>query len=155
VSRRLEPVTPAAAGLLAAPLSQLHGICFPEDPWSPRAIAEIVAVAGFFGHIAWEDDAPAGLALAQGLAEECEILALGVVPERQRTGLGSALLAALVTEARQRGARTLFLEVAEDNSAARALYAQRGFVQLGRRTNYYRRAASLVDALVLRLLLST
>jgi ribosomal-protein-alanine N-acetyltransferase len=65
------------------------------------------------------------------------------------------LLAALVDEARRRGARALFLEVADDNTAARRLYAARGFVQVGRRANYYRRAAGLVDALVLRLLLST
>ncbi len=155
MSRRLEPVTPEASEFLATPLSQLHRACFPDDPWPPRAIADIIAVSGFFGRIAWQDDEPAGLALAQGLVGECEILTLGVLPERRRAGLGSALLAALVEELRHRGARTLFLEVAEDNSAARALYAASGFVQIGRRTNYYRGAAGLVDALVLRLLLST
>jgi [ribosomal protein S18]-alanine N-acetyltransferase len=65
------------------------------------------------------------------------------------------LLASVVVEAQRRGAQTLFLEAAEDNAAARALYAAQGFVQIGRRTNYYRRASGLVDALVLRLLLST
>jgi ribosomal-protein-alanine N-acetyltransferase len=155
VSRRLDPVCGEAAAALAEPVSRLHAICFPDDPWAPRAIAEIMAIAGFFGCILWECDDAAGLALAQGLGEECEVLALGVVPARRRRGLGSALLAALVDEARRRGARALFLEVADDNTAARRLYAARGFVQVGRRANYYRRAAGLVDALVLRLLLST
>lgn len=155
VSLRLDPVLGEAAAALAAPLSELHYSCFPDDPWPPRAIAAVMAIPGFFGRVAREDDAAAGLALAQGLGEECEILALGVIPERRRAGIGSALLASIVVEALRRGARHLFLEVADDNIAARALYTARGFVQIGRRTNYYRRLSGLVDALVMRLLLST
>lgn len=155
MNRRLEPVAREAATLLATPLSQLHHACFPDDPWPPQALAEIISLRGFFGQIVWEDDEPAGLALAQDLAAECEILSVGVVPGRRRGGIGAMLLSALVEEAARRRARTMFLEVAEDNSAARALYAASGFVQIGRRTNYYRRASGLVDALVLRLLLST
>jgi ribosomal-protein-alanine N-acetyltransferase len=155
VSLRLERLPDAMAGTLAESVSKLHAACFPEDPWPPRAIAEIMAIAGFFGWLAWCGELAAGLALGQGLGEECEILSLGVVPERRRAGIGSALVAAVADDARRRGARRLFLEVAGDNSAARALYAARGFVQIGRRANYYRRAGGLADALVLRLLLST
>lgn len=154
---RIEPVSGNLARLLAPPLSLLHRACFPDDPWPPQTIAEIMALAGFFGHIAWERDVPVGLALALalGLGAECEILSLGVVAEQRRLGTGSALLAAIRNEAKRRGAHRLFLEVAVDNTAARALYATNGFVQIGRRTNYYRRMSGLVDALVLRLLLST
>jgi ribosomal-protein-alanine N-acetyltransferase len=52
-------------------------------------------------------------------------------------------------EALQRGAQCIFLEVAADNTVARALYAAQGFVQISRRLNYYRRPAGLIDALVL------
>ncbi len=155
MTRRIERISQDAAGPLAGPLAQLHSACFPDDPWPPQAIAQVMAIAGFFGRIAWQDDNAAGLALAQGLGEECEILALGVLPERRRTGIGAALLELVVADARCRDARALFLEVAEDNIAARALYAARGFLQIGRRTNYYRHTSRLVDALVLRLLLST
>ena len=155
MSLRLEPVSGEAAAALAAPLSCLHRACFPNDPWPPPAIAEITAIRGFFGRIAWEDEAAAGLGLAQGLGQECELLTLGVVPQRRRIGIGSALLASIVDEARRRRVRTLFLEVADDNIAAHALYEARGFVQIGRRANYYRRGSGLVDARVLRLLLST
>jgi ribosomal-protein-alanine N-acetyltransferase len=42
------------------------------------------------------------------------------------------------------------LEVAETNGAARAVYAQAGFTQTGRRRGYYRGAdGAAVDALVL------
>jgi [ribosomal protein S18]-alanine N-acetyltransferase len=152
---RIEAVSGAAAVSLAAPLAEMHAGCFPDDPWPSQAIAEIMGLAGFFGRIAFADHDPAGFALAQSLGEECEVLSLGVVPGHRCAGIGSALLAALCAEARRRGARRLFLEVAADNTAARALYGAHGFVQVGRRRDYYRRGARLVDALVLRLLLST
>jgi [ribosomal protein S18]-alanine N-acetyltransferase len=152
---RLEPVPRAPGAAMAVVLSQLHSSCFPNDPWPPRAMAEIVAMVGLFGRIAFENEEATGLALAQGMGEECEILALGVVPARRRAGIGSALLSAIEGECRCRGARTLFLEVAEDNIPARALYVAHGFVQIGRRANYYRRPSGHADALVLRLLLST
>jgi [ribosomal protein S18]-alanine N-acetyltransferase len=156
----LESVRSEALAALAAPLAQLHSTCFPDDPWPPQALAEIAAMAGVFGRIARDDEtaedaAVTGLALAQSLGKECEILTLGVVPARRRVGIGSALLAAVIAEAGCRGAQTLFLEVAEDNIAARALYAAHGFIQIGRRANYYRRFSGPADALVLRLLLAT
>ncbi len=113
-------------------------------------MARIIAIGGFFGYLAWEKDEPSGLALALDLGGECEILALGVDPRRRRSGTASALLTALGDEVLRRGGHSIFLEVAADNGAARALYAGRGFVQIGRRPNYYRRAAGPVDALVLR-----
>lgn len=146
MTRRLEPVSPAAAG----PLSLLHRACFPEDPWDNRAISEIMGMAGFFGRIAWEDEQPGGFALALAVGGECEILSLGVVPERRRAGTGSALLDSICGEARRRGSECVVLEVAADNVAARALYRARGFARAGCRRNYYRQAERSVDALVLR-----
>ena len=148
--RRLEAVSGEAVGALAAPLSMLHRTCFPEEPWEPQAMAKIMAMAGFFGCMAWEDGEPAGFALALDLGGECEILALGVVPGRRRAGTGSALLAAICEEGSRRGGNSMFLEVAADNGGARALYATGGFVQISRRRNYYRRPGGPVDALVLR-----
>jgi ribosomal-protein-alanine N-acetyltransferase len=150
VTLRIEPLPGGAAG----PLSRLHLACFPEDPWDAAAITKIMGMVGFFGRIAWEDKTPSGFALALGLGEECEILALGVVSERRRAGIGSALVDSICCEAQQRGADRVLLEVAVDNVAARALYAARGFIQVGCRRCYYRQNDRLVDALVLRLALA-
>jgi [ribosomal protein S18]-alanine N-acetyltransferase len=150
VSRRIEPVSLA----MAAALSILHGSCFRDDPWDISAIAGIMGIAGFFGRIAREDGQPAGFVLALDLRGECEILSLGVLPERRRAGWGSALLASVCSEAIHRNTRSVVLEVAADNVAARALYAARGFVSVGCRPNYYRRAGRCVDALILRLTLA-
>jgi [ribosomal protein S18]-alanine N-acetyltransferase len=153
VTRRIELLTPQAASLLAHPLSQLHRTVFTKDPWDPTAICEIAGLVGFYGVIAWEDDEPLGFAFAFGLGDEYEIAALGVVPERRRAGIGRDLLDAVCGEALRRGARSIVLEVAADNEAARALYAERGFVGAGWRRDYYRLAGQTVDAEVLRLAL--
>ena len=49
-----------------------------------------------------------------------------------------------------RGARRIFLEVAEDNAAARALYAAFGYTEIARRRDYYRtQTGQRRDALVM------
>jgi [ribosomal protein S18]-alanine N-acetyltransferase len=150
MSRRLEQVSCFMAG----PVALLHRACFPEDPWDSSAIVEILGTVGFFGRIAWENETPAGFALARDLRKECEILSLGVLPERRREGVGTALLNSVCVEARLRSAESIVLEVAVDNVAALALYTVRGFSPVGRRRNYYRRTRNSADALVLRLALT-
>jgi [ribosomal protein S18]-alanine N-acetyltransferase len=142
---RLEPIFSTAASQLSA----LHGVCFPEDPWDVTAIVKIMNIQGFFGQMAWGKKILAGFALALDLGNECEILSLCVVPEQRRSGTGGALLYSICLLARQRGAERITLEVAEDNAAARALYAKRGFIIVGRRRNYYCEARGAVDALIL------
>jgi ribosomal-protein-alanine N-acetyltransferase len=53
--------------------------------------------------------------------------------------------------ARASGAASLFLEVADDNVAALALYERLGFVTVGMRPNYYARGATSVAARTMRL----
>ena len=149
--RRLEVVSRAAADVL----SLLHRACFPEDAWDAAGIAEITGMPGFFGRIVREDGIPTGFVLALDLGHECEVLALGVVVERRRMGMGTALLDFVCSEAQLRGADSVVLEVAVDNIAARSLYAMRGFTTIGCRRNYYRDAKRSVDALVLRLALAS
>jgi ribosomal protein S18 acetylase RimI-like enzyme len=53
----------------------------------------------------------------------------------------------LVAWGRERGARKMFLEVRVSNAPARALYRRLGFVETGRRKNYY--AEEQEDALTM------
>ena len=130
----------AAAGLLAA----LHAGCFPEDGrWDEAAMIAVLAMPGCFAAVD-----PDGLALARVAADEAELLTLGVLPQGRGRGVGLGLLEATVAEAARLGAARLFLEVAEGNVAARALYARAGLVEVGRRRRYY---SDGDDALVLAL----
>ncbi len=145
MSLHVERISRAAAG----PLAELHRACFPEDPWDAAAIEQIIGLPGFFGLVGWAGAIAVGFALALYLGTECEIVSLGVVPDRRRAGVGSALLDCVFSEARRWGAARVVLEVAVDNDAARALYAARGLTVIGRRRNYYRKAGGMTDALVL------
>ncbi len=55
------------------------------------------------------------------------LTAVEVDPGYRRTGLATAITAALAGAAAGQGAASLYLQVEEDNHAARALYAQAGF----------------------------
>jgi ribosomal-protein-alanine N-acetyltransferase len=148
----LEKATPAHAELLAA----LHETCFPGESWSVEAMRSILAIPGTFGSIVVAEAlAPAGLVLARVAADECEILTIGVVPAWRGRGAGGKLLAAALVRAGEGGADRVFLEVAEDNEAALALYRRHGFAAIGRRPDYYRGPLGRRAALTLRRLLGS
>ena len=136
-------------------LALLHAEAFAQawdQPWDRNSIAALLAMPGAFGLVGFVDDAPAGLVIAREAAGEAEILTLGVVPGARRRGLARLLLDETASRAAAEGAERLFLEVAEDNLAAQALYAHAGFVRVGRRPDYYARGAGLrVAALILSL----
>jgi [ribosomal protein S18]-alanine N-acetyltransferase len=143
--------TPLPVGAPFAPvIAALQNACFPDDPWSAGSIAGMMGTPGVFALLTEHDGVPTGFILMRAAAEDGEVLALGVDPALRRSGLGSRLLAAGIAEAGTRGATAVFLEVAEDNGAARALYHAHGLVQIGRRPSYYRRGDGRVAALVLR-----
>jgi ribosomal-protein-alanine N-acetyltransferase len=123
-----------------AVISVLHAECFDEAPWNERALAEILALPGTFGFIALEPEEPAGFVLAHAAEDECEILSLGVRRDSRQSGLGRGLLRAVLSVATVSKARAVYLEVAENNAAARHLYTAEGFSVTGRRRGYYRRA---------------
>ena len=128
-------------------LARLHAAAF-DPAWSAGEIAALDAVALL------EDDA--GLVLVRTVAGEAEILTIGVRPEARGAGVGRRLLEAALAAALAEGAGAVFLEVAEDNPAARRLYAGLGFEEVGRRRGYYPRAGTPTgDALVLRRALNT
>ena len=79
-----------------------------------------------------------GFAVAQIIADVCELDTIAVDSEARRTGIGAALLAALKKWARERAAIRVELEVRAGNTAAIALYERAGFSTDGRRRNYYR-----------------
>jgi len=132
-------------------LAAMHALCFPLDPWNSEAMAGLLATPGLRGLYAI-GGAPQAMALVRFAADEAEILTLGVVPSARRQGIGGQILDAVLKFARQRGSRTLFLEVAIDNLHARRLYLGRGFSEVGRRPDYYHRGAGpKQDALILKL----
>ena len=142
-----------AAPERAGEIAVLHKRLF-NPPWDEAAIAgllehpastSLVAVAG-------DPKVVVGFIIGQLAADEAEILTVGAAPDWQRAGLGKMLVQGLIRAAKRGEAKRLYLEVAEDNAAAAALYQSLGFSESGRRKGYYERPQRpAVDALVLAL----
>ena len=130
----------------AEAMGLLQEACFGAAAWPAASIATLFAGPGVFGFIA----EAGGCVIARAVADEAEILTIGVRPAARRRGLGRQLLDAALAEAARRGATAAFLEVAADNAAARALYAGARFAVAGRRRDYYGPGQ---DALLLRRML--
>ncbi len=140
-------------------VAAMHSACFP-DAMSASGARLLLGVRTTWGTLAYREAGPGpdpvGYCIARGTGAESEILDFGILPVFRRRGLGRALLRAVVGEARRRGVRKLFLEVADDNPAGRGLYADAGFLIVGHRPGYYRRSPNRrVDALLMCLELST
>lgn len=133
-------------------LAALHADCFDTAPrpWTAAEFADFL-----------EDPAvtlcavPHGFGLLRIAGPEAEVLTIAVAPECQRQGIGRLLMTEMEAIARAAGATDMFLEVAETNVAAAALYAGCGFVEAGYRRDYYRPPrGNRVSARVLRLSLA-
>ncbi len=134
------------ADLTPVAMAALHAACFTTPrPWSAAEITSLL-------------DSPLVFALTEAhafllgrvVAGEAELLTLAVAPTARRQGTGSRLVAGFLAECARQGAESAFLEVAEPNAPARALYAAHGFTETGRRKAYYHSPEGLAqDALVL------
>ena len=119
------------------------------DPWSRSAFADLVDDLRVAFLIADAGGAVRGYVVAWFVLDEGEIGNLAVHASARRQGVGARLLDGAIAKVRGSDVDSLYLEVRDSNAAARALYASRGFAEVGRRKEYYRRPKE--DALVLRL----
>jgi [ribosomal protein S18]-alanine N-acetyltransferase len=119
----------------------LERMLFPDDdPWSLSIFrSELRAGNHYFGAYAADGlvIGYAGLSVAGRVPDaETSVHTIGVDPAWQGKGVGTALLAAMLTIADELAA-PVFLEVRTDNEPAIALYEKHGFVRLGMRRRYY------------------
>jgi len=150
---------PATGPDMADSLAAIHAAAFADHgrAWSAPEILSLIsdrAVRLRFAHREHRPEGmlePSGFALFRVAADEAELLTIAVAPWDRRLGLGAALLEACTRGAALAGAARMFLEVAEGNAAACALYARAGFTECGRRRGYYETPAGREDALVLEL----
>ncbi len=128
----LARATPAEAPVLA----ELHAACFPQA-WQAGEFNSFFAQGNVLAWLARREQAAIGFIFGWQVAEQCELLALGVLPEVRRTGVARQLLQQLLAAVQTRGLNRVFLEVGVRNAAARALYQALGFNVIGRRKDYY------------------
>lgn len=148
--RKILPMTPRLRPLEMADcpvLAAIHAQSF-AAPWAVGDFQQML-VAGHIGDglIAKGWFSPPhliGFALSRIVLDEAEVITLALTPKWRAHGLSAPLLRAHMLRMRKAGAGTVFLEVAEDNLAARALYTRGGFVQISVREGYYAGKRALI-----------
>ncbi len=137
----------AVAGDVAA-LSQLHQASF-SPGWTVHDMAAMLATTGTHALVGESDGQISSLLIFRAIAGEAEILTLATAPTRRRLGHGAKILKALIARAGLQMVSEIFLEVAADNQAARALYRQFKFAEVGQRKGYYARPGGKTEDAIL------
>lgn len=112
-------------------IANLHKLCFPHKPWSADDFADLKKSGCEI--IASQN----GFIVYRTILDEAEIITIGVHPDARNTGIASAMLGIVEGELKKSGIKSIFLEVAENNTPARHLYESNGYKQIGIRTKYY------------------
>lgn len=131
-----------------AQVAEIEKLCF-HDPWSEKSIAGELENKLSLWLVAMEDGRVAGYVGSQTVMGWTDMMNIAVHPDYGRKGIAEALVQALMEMLKEQGSECLTLEVRASNEPAKTLYAKLGFVEVGRRPNYYRNPKE--DALILRI----
>lgn len=126
----------------AAQCALIHSLCDPE-PWKPIDFLELI---GAPYHHGWGIGTVKieGFLLAQIVPPCAEIILIAVHPQRQRFGYGQFLMATLALHAQE-----VILEVNASNAQGIQFYQTLGFVEVGKRADYYKVKGQSFHALIL------
>ena len=127
-------------------LAELEKLCF-SRPWSQKAIEDEVNNPNAFFVTAVDEEKILGYGGMHCTHQECYIDNIAVFGQKRKKGVGTAIVKALVQEAQRRGAEYISLEVRPSNRPAVGLYTKLGFMEEGRRRNFY--SDPTEDALIL------
>ena len=116
-----------------AEMAELHR----AEPTGQRAWSETEFSAMLSASNAVSVTCDAGFAVGQVIVDEAELFLIMTKPEHRKQGVGHRILATFEQQAFQNAVRRIILEVADTNTAARALYSANGYQQIAVRKNYY------------------
>lgn len=118
-------------------ISEMEKECFPQEPWSFKMLASSFESDNFTGVLA-EDGAEiigyGGITFAD---DSADIDNIAVSEAYRHSGVGTAVLNALIQLAKTKNVKKVFLEVRVSNAAAMELYLKNGFAGVYARTRYY------------------
>ena len=112
-------------------LANLHQKCFPHKPWGADDFRDLKKSGC---EIVMSEN---GFIVYRTVADEAEIITIGVNPEMRRNGIASAMIGIIENDIKRQGVKKIFLEVAANNEAAQKLYENTGFKVVGTRPKYY------------------
>ncbi len=120
--------------------------------WTIRNFQDALA-GGYKLTLALMDGTIVGYAVTMQVIDEAELLEIAVDPVYQGHGYGKSLLKQAISLVKTDAARLMHLEVRESNARARKMYVSAGFVEVGKRRNYYPCETGREDAVLMTLTL--
>ncbi len=105
-------------------------------PWSEKILSDCIEV-GYHTLVVESEARLHGFVIFSCAAGESHILNICVAPENRRGGIASVLMEQAIATVLLQGASVMFLEARVSNKAAIQLYEKLGFIETGRRENYY------------------
>ncbi len=118
-------------------------------PWSKEALKKEIENKNSLCLVADTDNTVSGFIMAKAVLDEAEILEFAVKKDLRKKGIGTSLLAALLAGLKQRGVKTVYLEVRASNIIAINLYKKAKFIKYGIRKDYYMEPRE--DAILMKL----
>ena len=128
-------------------IALLEKLCF-HDPWSENSIASELNNSLSLWLVALDGESVVGYVGSQTVLGWTDMMNVAVHPDYRRKGIAEQLVCSLENELKNRESTCLTLEVRVSNEPAKSLYDKLGFVEVGRRKNYYRNPRE--DALIMR-----
>ncbi len=114
-------------------LAALHKAAFTDlRPWSAAEFKDLLSQSGMI----LCGDAKS-FVLGRQIGDEAEVLTLATHPGHLRKGYAARHLATFIGQLKASGVTRVFLEVAENNQPAKALYINNNFYVVGHRKQYY------------------
>jgi ribosomal-protein-alanine N-acetyltransferase len=134
---RIEPGTADHLDAVMTVMDAAFGDKFGEA-WTRSQLSGILPMAGVFLMLAVDRErgSVVGFSLFRTVADESELLLIGVLPSHHRRGVGRLLLGHFLDRARTERLSRVHLEVRDGNPAI-GMYRTAGFSPIGRRRNYY------------------
>lgn len=128
-------------------VAEMERQCF-SDPWSEKSVASELDNPLSLWLIAEVDGVVAGYIGSQTVLDSADMMNLAVSQSFRRQGIGERLVNCLTEALKEKGVKTLLLEVRVSNGPAKELYQKLGFEIVGKRPRYYEKPRE--DALILR-----
>lgn len=126
---------------------EIERLSYPH-PWTQIIFGDCLH-AGYSSWVCGRNGVIEAYGILSAAAGEAHLLNICVRKESRQQGLGRKMLRHLVAIARRHDTEMIFLEVRPSNVAARALYEDEGFNELGNRRDYYPAGRGREDALIL------
>lgn len=147
---RAEPVITEAGVRDAPAIAALHARSF-QRGWSEQEVEGLLLDRNVITHRLTAGGQLNGFIMSRLVEDEAEILSVAVTNRHRGRGFARTLLDLHLRRLAGLNARTIFLEVDENNVPALRLYRRAGFHEVSRRPGYYPAAgAPAATALILR-----